>query len=170
LFSGSTEEKNAQLKSVLEEMKKEGMVFFIDIILNHTSFDSEWIKSEPDAVYTIDNTPMLYPSFLVDSTIFDWGEEVKEMMSFDTELTEEILTQIEENLTSRLNSLDLVDYFQLSPDLFDIMLVMVPTSKPSDNIFAKDPVESIEEFFDKNCTMATQERLGITVQDMDKWI
>lgn len=55
-------------------MKKEGMVFFIDIILNHTSFDSVWIQSQPDAVYTVDNTPMLYPSFLVDMTIFEWGE------------------------------------------------------------------------------------------------
>lgn len=87
LFSGSKEEKNAQLASVMEQLKKEGMVFFIDIILNHTSFDSEWIQSQPDAVYTVDNTPMLYPSFLVDMTIFEWGEEVKEMMSFDTELT-----------------------------------------------------------------------------------
>jgi hypothetical protein len=60
------------------------MVFIIDIILNHISFDSEWIQSEPEAVFTVDNTPMLYTAFLVDRTIFEWGEEVKEMMSFDT--------------------------------------------------------------------------------------
>lgn len=66
------------------------------------------------------------------------------------------MTQIEENLTSRLNNLELPDYFQLSPDLFDIMLALVPTSKPSENIFAKDPIESIEEFFDNHCTMATE--------------
>lgn len=49
------------------------MVFIIDIILNHISFDSEWIQSEPEAVFTVDNTPMLYTAFLVDTTIFDWG-------------------------------------------------------------------------------------------------
>ncbi len=46
------------------------MVFFIDIILNHTSFDSEWIQSEPEAVFTVENTPMLYPAFLVDTVIY----------------------------------------------------------------------------------------------------
>lgn len=71
------------------------MVFFIDIILNHTSFDSDWVKDSPDACFTVENTPMLYTAFLVDQVIFEWGEEVKEMMSFDVELTEEILTQIE---------------------------------------------------------------------------
>jgi hypothetical protein len=37
---------------------------------------------------------MLYTAFLVDQVIFEWGEEVKEMMSFDVELTAEILIQI----------------------------------------------------------------------------
>lgn len=63
------------------------MVFFIDIILNHTSFDSDWVKDSPESVFTVENTPMLYTAFLVDQVIFEWGEEVKEMMSFDVELT-----------------------------------------------------------------------------------
>lgn len=87
-------------------------------------------------------------------------------MSFDTELTEEIMTQIEENLTSRLNSLELPDYFLLSPDLFEIMLSLVPTRKPSDNIFAKDPIDSIDEFLDANHSMATEKRFGITIDDV----
>lgn len=120
------------------------MVFFIDIILNHTSFDSEWIQSEPEAVFTVENTPMLYPAFLVDTVIYQWGEEVKEMMSFDMELTEEILEQIQTNLASRLQDLQLYEFFQLSPDLRDILLASVPVRKPSDNIFAKDPIELIE--------------------------
>lgn len=59
------------------------MVFFIDIILNHTSFDSEWVRGAPDSVFTVENTPMLYTAFIVDQVIYEWGEEVKEMMSFD---------------------------------------------------------------------------------------
>lgn len=90
------------------------MVFFIDIILNHTSFDSEWVKAAPDSVFTVENTPMLYTAFLVDQVIYEWGEEVKEMMSFDVELTQEILAQIEENLLNRLKQLKLFEYFQLS--------------------------------------------------------
>jgi len=71
------------------------MVFFIDIVVNHTSFDSEWIRDSPDATFTYQNTPMLYTAYLVDDVIFQWGEEVKEMMSFDVEFTGDILNQIE---------------------------------------------------------------------------
>jgi glycogen debranching enzyme len=53
LFEGSAEEKNRQLQSVLEPLKKEGVAFIIDIVLNHTSHDSEWVQTEPDAVYTV---------------------------------------------------------------------------------------------------------------------
>lgn len=49
------------------------------------------------------------------------------------------------------------------------MLVTVPPRKPSDNIFAKDPVEVIEEFLENNCSTATEERLGVTVEDIAKW-
>ena len=56
---------------------------FVDIVLNHTSFDSDWVKKSEDAVFTTHNTPMLYPAFLVDQVIYEWGEEVKEMMSLD---------------------------------------------------------------------------------------
>jgi len=59
---------------VLTPLKAKGMVFFVDIILNHTSFDSDWVKDSPDAVFTYENTPMLYTAFLVDQLIFEWGE------------------------------------------------------------------------------------------------
>lgn len=59
---------------------------------------------------------MLHTAFIVDQVIYEWGEEVKEMMSFDVELTEEILTQIEQNLLNRIVHLKLHEYFQLSKD------------------------------------------------------
>ena len=93
------------------------MFFFIDVVLNHCSADAEWIKDYPDAVYTLKNSPMLYTAYLVDDVIYEWGEEVKEMLSFDVEFTQDILHQIEENLRNRLDCLKLYEYFQLSPDL-----------------------------------------------------
>ena len=62
------------------------------------------------------------------------------MMSFDVDLTEEILVQIEENLLNRLIHLNLHQYFILAAETFELMLSLVPTRKPSDNIFAKDPI------------------------------
>lgn len=45
-------------------------------------------------MFTVDNTPMLYTAFLVDQVIYEWGEEVKDMMSFGVEPTKDILVQI----------------------------------------------------------------------------
>lgn len=63
LFFGNKEEKKKQLVQILDELKKKGVVFFVDIVLNHCSFDSEWIRDHPDAVYTPQNTPVLRPAF-----------------------------------------------------------------------------------------------------------
>lgn len=46
-------------------------------MLNHTSNTSEWIKDDPDCVFTIDNTPALNSTLLVDCEIYNWGESVK---------------------------------------------------------------------------------------------
>jgi len=40
LFSGKKEEKKKQLIEILSGLKKKGVAFFIDIVLNHCSFDS----------------------------------------------------------------------------------------------------------------------------------
>jgi hypothetical protein len=61
-------------------------------------------------------------------------------------LTGEILSQIEQNLLNRLIHLKLHEYFQLSKDTEEIMLASVTPRKPSENIFAKDPIEIIEDF------------------------
>jgi len=42
-----------------------------------------------------------------------------------------------------LTYLKLHEYFQLSPDLEVLMLSLVPPSQPSENIFAKDPIQAI---------------------------
>jgi hypothetical protein len=39
--------------------------------------------------------------------------------------------------------------------MYKALLSLKPTSKPSDNIFARDPVDIIEEFLNKNCSGTT---------------
>lgn len=43
-----------------------GALSFTDIILNHTSCDSEWILDIPDAVYNERNTPNLTSAIELD--------------------------------------------------------------------------------------------------------
>ena len=77
LFTGNRQEKYEQLGTILKKLKDERVVMFVDIVLNHTSFDSDWVKQSTDSVFTPENTPMLYPAFFVDQVIYEWGEEVK---------------------------------------------------------------------------------------------
>lgn len=70
LFTGTREEKYKQLETVLLCLKQKGIIFFVDIILNHASFDSEWVSDDPRTLFTCDNTPMLYTGFLVDEVIY----------------------------------------------------------------------------------------------------
>jgi glycogen debranching enzyme len=41
VFSGAT---LADLKKVLGHLHEKGVLFFVDTLLNHTSFDSEWLN------------------------------------------------------------------------------------------------------------------------------
>lgn len=45
-------------------------------MLNHTSTSSQWLKSDPDAVYTVENTPHLASTFELDRAIFNWGNRI----------------------------------------------------------------------------------------------
>jgi glycosidase len=35
---------DSKLEALLAKYQQKGIIFFLDIVLNHTSFDSEWIK------------------------------------------------------------------------------------------------------------------------------
>jgi len=62
---------------VLEQFQKENIIFFIDIVLNHTSFDSDWIKENSSSFFTTKNTPLLTSAYELDLALRNWGEEVK---------------------------------------------------------------------------------------------
>lgn len=52
----SAEDKFEKLKFIINNLQIEtGMLFFIDIVLNHTAGNSEWIKKHPDATYNTEN-------------------------------------------------------------------------------------------------------------------
>jgi len=50
------------------------------------------------------------------------------------------------------------------------MLELVPTRKPSENIFAKDPIESILDFFAEHCSTPNSNKNGVTVSDLNPWV
>jgi hypothetical protein len=54
------------------------VVFFVDIVLNHTSTNSKWLLDDHDAAYNLENTPQLTSAFLVDQLIYNWGKRITE--------------------------------------------------------------------------------------------
>lgn len=60
------------IKKEIEFMEKKWHILSItDIVLNHTSNDSVWIREHPECAYNLSNSPHLRPAFLLDSA-FIW--------------------------------------------------------------------------------------------------
>ena len=69
----TTEEKFDKLKYHINKMQIESnMLFFIDIVLNHTAGNSEWIKEHPEATYNTDNCPHLMCAYVLDKALTDF--------------------------------------------------------------------------------------------------
>jgi glycogen debranching enzyme len=49
------------------------MLSVVDIVLNHTAFNSEWICKHPDACYNTDDCPHLWSAWLLDKGIRDFS-------------------------------------------------------------------------------------------------
>ena len=63
----------------LEEINKRyGTLFFVDILLNHTAFDSEWLNKPEfkDAIYSSENTPSLNCAIELDKAIGDFSNAI----------------------------------------------------------------------------------------------
>ena len=47
----------------------------VDIVLNHTANNSEWIMDHPEACYNTDDFPSLWPAWLQDNMLVELSEE-----------------------------------------------------------------------------------------------
>jgi glycogen debranching enzyme len=58
--------------------EKLGCICFVDILLNHTSFDSPWLEEEAhnNSYYNIENTPHLNSALVLDVAIQDLSEQI----------------------------------------------------------------------------------------------
>eukprot|EP01017_Pseudomicrothorax_dubius_P002734 TRINITY_DN10204_c0_g1_i1.p1 TRINITY_DN10204_c0_g1~~TRINITY_DN10204_c0_g1_i1.p1 ORF type:complete len:399 (-),score=76.92 TRINITY_DN10204_c0_g1_i1:34-1173(-) len=74
LFPGVADpaERFQILKRVITDLKqKYGVLFFIDMVLNHTSVDSEWVRANPSVCYTTENTPSLRSAYKLDRALVE---------------------------------------------------------------------------------------------------
>ncbi len=57
---------NETMTSIRQKHKLFGIV---DIVLNHTANNSQWIDDHPEACYSTDEVPRLYPAYLLDAVL-----------------------------------------------------------------------------------------------------
>ena len=79
-FSGAKITQNKrirELRKAMDGIRNElGMVGIIDIVLNHTASNSDWIKEHPESGFNLENTPRLWPAWLLDKELTDISEEL----------------------------------------------------------------------------------------------
>ena len=51
------------------------MVSIVDIVLNHTANNSNWIVEHPDSTYNTDDCPHLWSAWVLDKAIQDFSED-----------------------------------------------------------------------------------------------
>lgn len=58
--------------------KKHDILCLSDVVWNHTSHDSPWLKEHPEAGYNLKNSPHLVPAWELDSALVDLSSKLKE--------------------------------------------------------------------------------------------
>ncbi|XP_033098498.1 glycogen debranching enzyme-like [Anneissia japonica] len=64
---------------LVEKMQTEwGVLSVMDVVWNHTSFDSQWLKEHPECGYNPINSPHLRPAFILDRHLNQFSRDVME--------------------------------------------------------------------------------------------
>ena len=89
---------------IINEMKSEWkMLSIVDMVWNHTSFDTPWLFQHPDAGYNLVNSPHLRPAYVLDVALAQFSREVAEGKWVQQGLQPEIRSEGDiENTKARL--------------------------------------------------------------------
>jgi glycosidase len=70
------EDRIRTLKVKVDHLKNEyGMLGIIDIVLNHTAGNSEWLLEYPEAAYNTKDCPHLNSAYILDRTVADFSDD-----------------------------------------------------------------------------------------------
>ena len=66
----TSKDKLDLLKSTVSSLKDEhGLLGIVDIVLNHTANNTSWIQDHPEACYSTEMVPRLWPAWLLDAEL-----------------------------------------------------------------------------------------------------
>ena len=107
------------LKEAIQNVEKQLNVSFMsDIVLNHTSPNSEWIKEKPECGYNVENTPHFAAALFVDQLLQKISLEIAQGKNpqFPPNFPEDKLPLLEQFLETQLKKSDLWKYFLIDVD------------------------------------------------------
>ena len=65
--------------NLIKQLHREwGLLSIVDVVWNHTSFDTPWLIQHPEAGYSLVNSPHLRPAYALDVALAQFSQEVSE--------------------------------------------------------------------------------------------
>ena len=75
--SFKVESSFVKVRDLVKSMNKDwGVLSLVDIVLNHTAFDTPWLLQHPEAGYNLVNSPHLRPAYALDIALADFSQEI----------------------------------------------------------------------------------------------
>ena len=115
----SEEEKEKMMKEQLDKGREEyGIGSLVDIVLNHASDNSEWLRDHPECGYNLENTPWLNCAYEFDKILSQYSNDFcdcKTSRKFQPFVhNENELNEIESDLWNLINRANLYEFFMIN--------------------------------------------------------
>ena len=66
-----------EVREIVKDMHKNwGLLAMVDVVWNHTSFDTPWLLQHPEAGYNLVNSPHLRPAYALDVALVNFSREI----------------------------------------------------------------------------------------------
>ena len=68
-----------KVREIVKSMQQDwGVLSIVDVVWNHTSFDTPWLMQHPEAGYNLVNCPHLRPAYALDAALAQFSLEIAE--------------------------------------------------------------------------------------------
>lgn len=68
-----------KMRELVKKMSREwGVLSMVDVVWNHTAFDTPWLMQHPEVGYNLQNSPHLRPAYALDVTLATFSRDVAE--------------------------------------------------------------------------------------------
>ena len=167
-------EKYEILTNTVKEIENNEGGLIVDIVLNHCSSVNPLFSMNPNAAYTIKNTPHLTAAYILDSSMLQLSEDIEKGVSKykKTKIyNEEDLKILLKIIKNQLYALNLQEFFQMNTEEVVNVFVSSETSEKSEHVYEQHlKSKDLSKFIKKYCLLGQGEsRFGVTLNSQTIW-